>query len=664
MNYLKEKKNTIILRLFIVGFFLLAIRLTFFLKDGTSDLVEDILIYLIAIISIGIIILVLLPTKIDFKSYFDKYKDILIISIFILYSEGIFIFDNQLEYSAVTLFSIIFMVSIVGIIALILPSKVKFWFFILIAIIIPIYLLAQDVYYEIFNDFFSFKEIVAVSAGLDYANGVIRFRFIHFLFVISAAFVVFLLTMHKTDNHIKINKKTAKVFYIPLLFFVLVNINAQYPVKSARLYLSDHYLYMSVYSHTKFTSRFGAINYGSRDFFDTVIPKRINKQDIKDINEFFENNQKIHLENEYSGIFEDKNLIFVLAESFDSIAINETLTPNITRLMNEGLYLNNHFVPVYPRTTCDSEIIFNTSIIPSITDGPTCYIYNDNSYTNSLANLFKNQGYQADGFHSNEKEFYTRYKVYDGLGYENFYGQKELGLSEKDKRYDSIFMEKAQDIIIKEDGKFFSFVTTLSGHSPYNMDNLAVAKHYQAVDDLFGDTIPNEVKNYIATQMEVDLFIGELFNSLERKGILDDTVIVFVGDHYPYTMESSTYENYKNIESEYLKNQTPLFIWAKDIEPKTINKLASSFDILPTLANMFNLETNYTHYFGNDIFSDNYQPIVFYKDYSWYDGENYVLDSILRSGMGDKAYIDTTTQNVYEYFDISKKILRTNYFKK
>lgn len=664
MKYLQENKNKIILRLFIVATFLLAIRLIFFLQDRTSDLVESILIYTIAFISLGIIFMIILPVKESPKAFFIKYRDIFILSIFIFYSEMLFLIDNQLEYSFVTIFTLVLIVCLIDIIALLLPNRGKMIFFIYICISVPLYLVAQDIYYEIFSDFFSFKEIVSVSAGLEYTNGVLHFHFIHFLFIISAIFTICILTMYKTKNQIILNKKTRKIFYVPLLFFLLVNLNAQYPVKTARLYLSDHYLYTSVYSNKRFVSRFGAVNYSVRDFFNSIIPKRVNKQDIKDIDNYFKNNPKIHFENEYSGIFENKNLVFVVAESFDSIAVNETLTPNIVRLKNEGIDFNNHYVPVYPRTTCDSEIIFNTSVIPSIVDGPTCYNFNENSYSHSLANLFSNKGYLADAFHSNEKEFYTRYKVFDGLGYDNFYGQNELGLSMTDKRYDSVFMKKSQDFILKEDGKFFSFITTLSGHSPYNLDNLAVRKHYVEVDNYYGKTIPAEVKNFIAAQMEVDLFIGELFKDLENKGILDDTVIVFTGDHYPYTMKSSTYEGYKNVQDEYLKNHTPLYIWSSGIEHKTINKLSSSFDVLPTLANMFNLDTNYTYYFGNDVFSSNYQPIVYYKDYSWYDGENYVLDGKQRSGTGDPEYIQKTTEMVYEYFDIAKKILRTNYFKK
>ncbi len=664
MKYLQENKKRLIITLFSIATLLLAIRLIFFLQDGTSDLVESILIYLIVLLSIGISLLIIFPVKMSLKEYWNKYRDIFILSIYIFYTEVLFIIDNKLEFSSITIFAIFFMLSIVGIICLLLPKKVKFGFMIFICSYLTIYLVSQDVYYDIFSDFFSYKEIVALGAGLEFAGGVLHFRVVHALITLAGATAIILLSLYKTDNQVKLTKNMRKLLYIPLLFFVLVNLNAEYPVKSARLYLSDHYLYYSKYTNTKFIARFGSINYSVRDFFDSVIPKRVNKKDIKDIDEFFENNPKVHIDNEYSGIFKDKNLIFIAAESFDDIALNEVLTPNLLRLKNEGLYFSNNFVPVYPRTTCDSEFIFNTGLIPSITDGPTCYMFNENSYPDhSLASLFIEKGYKADAFHSNEKEFYTRYKVYKGLGFENFYGQHEIGLTNHDKRYDSRFFEKAQDLIIKEDGKFFSFITTLSGHSPYNSDHLAGKEHYEEVERVLGEDIPEEVKYYIATQREVDLFVGKIFEDLTEKGLLDDTVIVFTGDHYPYTMETNTYEEYTHVYDEYLKNKTPLFIWANNIEHKEIQKLSSSFDILPTIGNLFALDIDYTYYFGNDVFNDDYEPIVIYKDYSWYDGENYVADAKKRTGTGDDEYIQKRSDKVYEYFDISIKILRTDYFK-
>jgi len=63
-------------------------------------------------------------------------------------------------------------------------------------------------------------------------------------------------------------------------------------------------------------------------------------------------------------------------------------------------------------------------------------MFNQNSYNQSLANIFNQDDYETRAFHSNYKEFYTRYLVYKGFGYDEFYGQHELDLSDTEKRYD------------------------------------------------------------------------------------------------------------------------------------------------------------------------------------------------------------------------------------
>jgi hypothetical protein len=74
---------------------------------------------------------------------------------------------------------------------------------------------------------------------------------------------------------------------------------------------------------------------------------------------------------------------------------------------------------------------------------------------------------------------------------------------------------------------------------------------------------------------------------------------------------------------------------------------------------MFGLEGNYSSYVGNDIFSDELDPIVYFKDYSIYDGEAlYELSSESIPSNPDIIWIAT------DYYDLSKKILNVDYYKK
>jgi phosphoglycerol transferase MdoB-like AlkP superfamily enzyme len=639
---------------------LLLTRLVFFLPDNTNDVVEQIIIWLIFLLSLAFLGYIIYKDKIKIKKYISVYKDKVYMLIHIFLLEFGLLVKNRLGFNHLYVFAIALMSLVIVFISLLLPKKVSKIFDVIFIMTYAIYVVGQDYYYRIFGDFFSFKEYGTIKEGFQFSEGMYEFSLLHVYIAIVTFVTMLFYFLEKSTSHVNFSFRAIKrMIMYPLILFFLTNINAQFPINLARLHMSDHYLYTSVFSKEKFVSRYGAVNLLVKDGLETLTPNFSTKRDKEYIDDYFENNIKLHSDNEYTGVFEGMNLIFIIGESFDSIAVDEYLTPYLYRLKTEGLDFQNHYTPVFPRTTCDSEIIFNTSIIPSIQDGPTCYTYNSNSYSTSLANLFNNKGYQTTGFHSNYKEFYTRGVVYDGLQYDNFYGQHELYLDELEKRYDSTFFEKTIEYSINEDEPFFSMLLTLSGHSPYDSSNIAAEAHFAEVDEYYGDSIPESIKYYIASQMETEVMVQKLFEYLENIGILDDTVIVLTNDHYPYALNQEDYELYKNIEEDYEKSKGVMYIWGRDIEHTEIDKLSSSFDFLPTIINMFGLDGNFSNYVGNDVFSDDNAQIVYFKDYSIYDGE-----AVYDISSGEIPGNSDIVQIAQNYYEICRKILNVNYFKR
>lgn len=54
-------------------------------------------------------------------------------------------------------------------------------------------------------------------------------------------------------------------------------------------------------------------------------------------------NEKGSKQNKYTGMFEGKNLIFIVAESFSEIAVSEDLTPTLYKLVHEGFDFKNFY---------------------------------------------------------------------------------------------------------------------------------------------------------------------------------------------------------------------------------------------------------------------------------------------------------------------------------
>ena len=322
--------------------------------------------------------------------------------------------------------------------------------------------------------------------------------------------------------------------------------------------------------------------------------------------------------NEYTGYFKDKNLIFILAEGFNTIAVSPELTPTLYKLTNSGFVFNNFYSPVFLSTT-GGEFQATTGLIP--TQAILKLWKNqmpDIKY--ALGNSFSQVGYIANAYHDWTYDYYSRDKTMKTLGF-NSYMAIGNGL---EKLMDSKWLPRDVDMInVTTDfytsaDKFVTYYVTVSGHAPYNFGsgNSTATRYKELVKDLPYDTA---VKAYIASQIELDRAVETLIKKLEEKGILDDTVIALVGDHYPYTLsidEINSVSTYKRDEIVEV-NKSNFILWNSQMEePIQIDKVGSQIDVLPTLLNLFGIEYDSRLIVGQDILSKK-EGIAIFSNRSW-----------------------------------------------
>ncbi len=589
------------------------------------------------------------------STFLNDAKDIRILLFGLVLMEVFFMIKNAgtlgFTYPFGVLLSFVFWM----VITMILPHKLARIWGISTIIIFGAYVIGQDTYLRIFNDYFSFKEALTLREGIESGESMYRFNWLQpVILVIMIGSICHYLRIDKLTKMTYTKAKLSYLLQFFALMMILLNMNTRIVQDGQTRFTSDHYLYTTVYARKDVANRFGVFHLMGRDIVDSLTPTISTKRDTKAIDKYFEDHQKVLGTHENVGLFEGKNFIFILAESYDEVALDPNLTPHLYQLKQESINFGNHFTPVFQRTTSDTEFIFNTGLIPSIEDGPTVTVFKKNSYQESLANLFRNKGYTTNAFHGNYKEFYARQILYKNYGYDHFYGRDELGLTRENERFDTEFFFAAKDYIIPENEPFMSFVITFSGHSPYTLNHQVVQKHIETVEALYPDD-DKTMNYYRATQVELDLMIGLLFDDIEQKDLLNDTVILLSGDHYPYTMPQEVYEKYTDLTEIHLKQRGNLYLWSKDQTPQTITEMTTSFDIIPTLNALFRLGGNPTYYVGRDMF-DVGSSIVLFKDYSFYNGNEYVL-------LKDSDATTLEAQKVSEKYLIYKKILRTNYFK-
>ena len=375
-----------------------------------------------------------------------------------------------------------------------------------------------------------------------------------------------------------------------------------------------------------------------RVFDDSAWIELNNKETIKDyktLNNYFMS-KSVTPKNDYTGMFEGKNLIVIMIESGSNVLLNyPEYFPNMYRLYNEGWAWDNAFSPRNACSTGNNEMSGITSLY-TINRNCTANVYKDNTYYNAMFNLFNEKGYNTTSYHDYDEQFYYRKTFHPNMGSQKFYdvddlGVKRLGdLNNQPWPSDVDFIEKSLPKFVDED-HFMAWLTTVSSHMRYYYSS--------ATGDMYLDLFDNEkwdieAKRYMSKLKIVDLAIGELIDGLEKNGKLEDTVIMMYADHEPYGMSEEVFQQiakYDVMTSTGDVDRTPFIIYNPELTPTKYQEYTSYINILPTLANLFNLDYDPRLYGGEDLLSETYTNVVAFADGSW---------------RSDVAYFDATTSQI------------------
>lgn len=375
-------------------------------------------------------------------------------------------------------------------------------------------------------------------------------------------------------------------------------------------------------------------------------------------------------QNEYTGYYKDKNLIFILAEGFNSIAVDPNLTPTLYKLTHTGFVFNNYYSPIFLSTT-GGEFQATTGLIPTqeILD---IWRKNNPTFNFALGSSFSKLGYSANAYHNWNYKYYKRHLTMPTLGFDNYMGCNnglEKLINCKWLPSDIEMINTTIPSYINED-KFVTYYISVSGHAPYNFmgGNSIAKKNKDFVANLEYST---PVKAYLASQIEFDRALESLIKNLEDAGKLDDTVIVITGDHYPYTLtneEINELSDYKRDEVIEV-NRSNLIIWNNDDKVvASVDKVGSQIDVLPTILNLFEVEYDSRMIIGNDILS-NTPGLAIFNDRSWVSdyGKYYASNkSFVDNNNGNITddYVNNMNIRVENSFIVSKMVLETDIYKK
>jgi lipoteichoic acid synthase len=410
----------------------------------------------------------------------------------------------------------------------------------------------------------------------------------------------------------------------------------------------------------------------TRTFDDTVWNQVITEENnvtLKNIDNYLINSSSSDT-NDYTGLFEGKNVIIIMMESAGEILINPTYYPNFYKMYSEGYSFTNNYSPRNACSTGNNEFSAITSLY-SIYNNCTANIYKDNAYPESLFNLFNEKGYNTVSMHDYTDAYYYRHIIHPNLGIGKYYGVDELGIDYENEyknwASDEDFARVAMDIMLnnKSDNPFMLWMTTVSSHQPYSVSSITGDQNLS----MFTNTgYSMEVQRYMSKLKILDNALGILMNRLEADGKLDDTVFVMFGDHYPYGLPLEEINEVLPYDlSDYENERTPFAIYTPSLTPTKFSQYTSYINLTPTLANLFNLDYDPRLYMGEDILSDDYKSLVTYADGSWKNNDVYynattaVLKNYTENNYTNEEIIDINNE-INAKMNMSSLIIKNNYF--
>jgi Phosphoglycerol transferase and related proteins, alkaline phosphatase superfamily len=369
------------------------------------------------------------------------------------------------------------------------------------------------------------------------------------------------------------------VVYVPFSITVLNNKNVE------NAYLFDGY------DKSNTARYFSPIGYHIIDCYTVYNDSKqykLTDKDKADINELFEVKKENLPNNKYFGMAKGKNLLYIQVESLENFVIGQKIngkeiTPNLNKLTQNGLYFPNTFEQVNEGTSSDADLMVNTSMLP-LRKGSTFFRYPNTNY-NSLPNILEGEGYSTTAIHPDKGSFWNYANGLIGIGFDKFTDyysfntEETIGLGISDRSY----FEQVAPMIKEKQQPFYVETVTLTSHGPFDLP-----EKYRELD-LDPELGKSELGGYFESVHYTDKQIGHFLDLLDKEGLLQNTMVVIMGDHTGvHKYYNSSIDQLSNKQDWYLNTGNPvvpLIIYnpAFKDEAKTFDLYAGQIDVMPTI---------------------------------------------------------------------------------
>ena len=285
------------------------------------------------------------------------------------------------------------------------------------------------------------------------------------------------------------------------------------------------------------------------------------------------------------------NIVLIILEGCGSIFTeannNGHVTPNLTKLMNEGVYFTSCIANSW-RT--DRGMVSILSGYPAFPDKSVMKMAQKCETLPSIARTLKDNGYTTEFMYGGDADFTNTRGYLTSTGYERIISEDDFTKEERgDSKWgvnDWVVLNKLHDNIVNNKpatGKpWFTTLLTLSSHEPWTVP----------MKKKFDDEILNAF--YFT-----DICLGNFIKNLKKSSVWENTLVVIVPDH------SIQYQDID--QTKKMRNRIPM-IWTGGAvkKPARVGMACNQTDLAATLFGQMGIKHD-EFTFSRDILSTNYK---------------------------------------------------------
>lgn len=172
--------------------------------------------------------------------------------------------------------------------------------------------------------------------------------------------------------------------------------------------------------------------------------------------------------------------------------------------------------------------------------------------------------------------------------------------------------------------------------------NLGTHHGFDSPDLKYGDGS----NSYLNKFHNHDAWFGDFFNTMQKEGVFDDTLLIFTADHATYPVPE--YKKTFNSSQEEFISRIPLFMYIDGIEHGIIDADGrNTLDLTPTILDILNIEDEENWFLGTSLFRNDE------KEYSRVCSLGGLFYYISDGNLKRIRNGNTLVQEIRKYYEIS-----------